>query len=82
MQQQLLSDVWALETPDQENACDYMNFLFDQAMLGKVSARNLIKKCYGDVWPLIKERMMAEGSTWYVWYMDGVNKLLTKRPNR
>jgi len=78
---QQLTDVWKFETPDQQNACDYMNFLYSQAIAGKASARNLIKKCYGDSWATIKERMNAEGSTYYVWYMGGVNKLMAINKN-
>lgn len=74
---QLLTDVWKLETPTQETYCDFMNNLYEQAINGSVSARNLIKKCYGDKWDTIKEKMNAEGSIWYIWYMDGVNKLST-----
>ena len=70
------SDVWKLETPTQESACDEMNFLYELATKGKVSARNLIKKCYGDNWKTIRNRMETEGSVWYVWYMDGVNNFV------
>jgi len=72
-------DVWKLETSDEEQACDYMNYLYEQAIKGKVSARNLIKKCYSfDVsgWTEIKKKMETEGSVWYVWYMDGVKNLM------
>lgn len=28
----------------------------------------------GEEWDTIVERSQAEGSTWYVWWMDGVNE--------
>jgi len=69
-------DVWQLETLDEQFACDFMNWLYKQAISDGVGARNLVKKCYGDSWNTIKERMNTEGSIWYVWYMDGVHQLM------
>ena len=71
-------DVWKLETAQQEEACETINFLYEQAKAGKVYPRNVLKRLYGDSWETIKERMETEGSVWYVWYMDGVNNLLNK----
>jgi aspartyl aminopeptidase len=72
-----MDDVWKLETPEQDEAIDYINFLYHQATeYRSVSARNFLKRLYEDSWETIKERMEAEGSIWYVWYMDGVNKLI------
>ena len=73
---QELSNVWELENPDEQAACDCINYLYEQARKGKVSARNILKKCFADKWDTIKERMEAEGSIWYVWYMDGVRNYL------
>ncbi len=71
-----MSDVWKLETTEQDWASEEINFLYDEARRGGVAARNYLKKLYGDSWDTIKERMNTEGSTWYVWYMDGVNQFL------
>ena len=76
MTQKLIDDVWKLETPSEEIACNYINYLYEQACNGKVSVRNQLKKIFESNWEIIKERMEAEGSIWYVWYMDGVRKLL------
>ena len=74
-----MNNVWKLETPDQDNASDIINWLYDQARHGNsTSARNKLKKLYGDSWETIKERMETEGSVWYVWYMDGVNNLISQ----
>jgi len=67
-----------LETENEIYLCDYMNMLYNEAIEGKVSARNFIKKCYSDYnWQTIKERMETEGSVWYVWYMDGIRKMMS-----
>ena len=72
-----MDNVWKLETPEQDEASDYINFLYCQATeYSSVSARNFLKKLYEDSWLTIKERMEAEGSIWYIWYIDGVNKLI------
>lgn len=71
-----MGDVWKLETKEQDLASDYINTTFEDAVNGSVSKRNWLKKLYGNDWETIKERMNTEGSVWYVWYMDGVNKLL------
>lgn len=67
-----------LETNEQEEGCHAINYLYEQARAGKVYPRNVLKRVYGDNWQTIKERMETEGSVWYVWYMDGVNKLISK----
>jgi len=74
-----MDDVWELETLEQvKKASDYINYLYEQAIHGKVSSRNMLKRIYdGDNWDTIKERMNTEGSCWFVWYMDGVNNLIS-----
>ena len=72
-----ISDVWKLETLSEEIACNEINSLYELAKNGKVSARNLLKKCYETNWNEIKEKMEAEGSVWYVWYMDGIRKFMS-----
>jgi len=76
MKTQQLSDVWQLETSSQECGVNIVNELYQQAIDGKVSSRNLLKKIYDEDWKTIKERFETEGSVWYVWLMDGVNNLL------
>ena len=74
-----MNDVWKLETSEEEEACETINFLYQQATENRrVYARNILKRLYGDSWKTIKKRMETEGSVWYVWYMDGVSKLLNK----
>jgi hypothetical protein len=71
----MTTDVWKLETPAQDMAEDDLSFIATLA-LDKHStwARNYLKHIWDDCsWQTIKERLYSEGSTWYVWYMDGVN---------
>tara|TARA_B110000503_G_C6908416_1_gene313634 strand:+ start:283 stop:522 length:240 start_codon:yes stop_codon:yes gene_type:complete len=70
------SDVWKLESEDQEQACNTINYLYERARAGQVYPRNVLKRVFGDNWDTIKERMETGGSCWYVWYMDGVNNYL------
>ena len=70
------SDVWQLETPLEELACNKINYLYEQAYK-KRRLRKLLEECFEDDWKTIKERFETEGSVWYVWYMDGVRKFIT-----
>ena len=76
-----LGDVWTLESAAQEEASLIINLLYLTAThRGKKRAEaiNTLKEIFeGDSWDTIKERMNVEGSDWYVWYMDGANKLLS-----
>lgn len=64
-------DVICLESDLQDIACDLVNNFYEEALKGKVRARNILKKCFESDWQTIKERFNCEGSTWYVWYMVG-----------
>jgi hypothetical protein len=73
------SDVWELETSEEQEACNTINYLYERATkYRQVYPRNVLKRLYGDSWETIKERMKTEGSVWYVWYMDGVRNLINK----
>lgn len=72
-----MEDIIKLETDEQEVACNIVNMIYEKAIKqGGTKQRNILKKCYGDSWDTIKERMETEGSCWYVWYMDGVNNFI------
>lgn len=72
-------DVCRLETNEQNCASDCINYLYEQARYHRSTyARNVLKRCYECSWDEIKEKMDTEGSVWYVWYMDGVSRLLNK----
>ena len=70
--------VWTLETPNQEYAIEDLSPIIDRSFKFEgVSERAYLRKLWGgESWPSIKKKLMADGSTWYVWYMDGVNRHL------
>ena len=70
----MTTDVWKLETADQDFASDDLNHIIDTAMtFHGNSARAYCRHLWNEKWPSIKSKLMVEGSAWYVWYMDGVN---------
>tara|TARA_Y100000296_G_C5033448_1_gene186052 strand:+ start:113 stop:367 length:255 start_codon:yes stop_codon:yes gene_type:complete len=73
-----LTDVWKLESEDQDWASEDLNHIIDKALKFEgVSERAYLRKLWdGESWQSIKERASTEGSVWYVWYMDGVNQHL------
>lgn len=76
MKEEIISDVWSLETLNEELASRHINFIYDMAISGNKDAQNLLKKCFDDDWQTIKERFETEGSVWHVWYMDGVRAFM------
>lgn len=71
------SDVWELQSNDQEMASEDLNFIAERALRGYRGSQNYLKKLWPECsWKTIKERLNTEGSTWYVWWMDGVNQHL------
>jgi len=73
---QPLGDVWSLESEIEETASKIIRNKYDNALLGRTRARNILKSCFESDWQTIKERFETEGSVWYVWYMDGVRKFI------
>ena len=73
-----MTDVWVLESQAQQEASDDLNIIIEEAMKFRgASARAYLRKLWdGESWRSIKEKLMVEGSAWYVWYMDGVNQHL------
>lgn len=77
MKTEYLSDVWCLESSDQEFASDHLSQICNIAIAGNRKAQNYLKSLWPECkWLTIKNRIMAEGSTWYVFWMDGVNQHL------
>ena len=73
-----LSDVWALETEQEQDAIEDLNFIIDEAMkFGGTRERAYLRKLWdGESWNSIKEKLLTEGSCWYVWYRDGIRQYL------
>ena len=71
-----LSDVWTLESPRQIIAIEEINLIIETAMkFSGIKERAYLRKLWdGESWKSIKSKLLTEGSVWYVWFMDGVNK--------
>ena len=69
-----MTDVWIFESPEQMEAADDLNFIISRALDNNRPAQNFLKKIWvRETWSAIKEKLETKGSTWYVWFMDGVN---------
>ena len=77
-----LTDVWTLETGDEEAASEDLNFIIANAM-GRVKnsfdnrmqhIKYLRTLWDGESWESIKKKLSTEGSVWIVWYWDGLNQ--------
>ena len=72
-----MSNVWVLETSDEEIASESLNIIADAAIEGSKKAQNYLRKLWNnESWNSIKQKLKTEGSIWYVWYMDGVRQHL------
>lgn len=77
MVMECMSDVWQLETPVEQCACVVLNNVIDAAMDGDHEKQDFLRKLQnGESWESIKEKLEVEGSTWYVWYLDGVHQFM------
>ena len=74
-----LGDVWTLETPGEELATEDLSIIVSVALDGhSASARNYLRKLWdNESWKSIKEKLLTEGSAWYVWWTDGVRQHAT-----
>jgi len=72
-----MTDVWTLETPNEEYASRDLRFIAGDALDHDRQAQNYLRKLWdGESWSSIKGKLETEGSAWYVWYMDGVRQHL------
>jgi len=72
-----MDDVWVLETSEQDFASEDLSRITEVAINGDRTWQNYLKKLWPECsWQTIKERISAEGSIWYVFWMDGVNQHL------
>lgn len=72
-----MDDIIKLESPAQDIASEDLNIIIDFARAGHRKSQNYLKKLWPECnWKTIKERLEAEGSIWYVFYMDGINQHL------
>ena len=72
-----LGDVWNLETSDQEMASDELSNIAREALDGDTGMQEYLMNLWdNESWESIKKKLETEGSVWYVWWMDGVNKFM------
>ena len=73
-----MNDVWVLESNQEQYASDDLNFVIEEAFKFRgTGQRFYLRKLWdGESWQSIKKKLLAEGSVWYVWYMDGVRQHL------
>lgn len=65
-----MSDVWCLENKSQIMGSEDLSRICEFAVAGHRKSQNYLKKLWGEKWPRIKEKLLTEGSVWYVWWMD------------
>ena len=73
-----ISNVWILESPDEQTASDILNMDYIQPAFegDKIAQKFLVKLWDNESWESIKEKLETEGSVWYVWWMDGVSAFM------
>lgn len=73
-----------LESKREVAAGEVLSLLFDEAI--ETHDRNLIRKLRrlwgNEEWKEIKRKWQSEGSTWYVWQMDGVRAFIRRNTKR
>lgn len=80
--QEPMGDVWQLESDSQEIASEELAIISQQALSGDESSRQILVDLWdGESWESIEKKLNTEGSVWYVWWMDGVNKWLSQKRN-
>lgn len=69
-----LTDVWILETPDEEMASTDLNQIIERAFKFRGNSERAYLRRLWDMesWKSIKAKLQVEDSTWYVWRMCGV----------
>lgn len=74
-----MSDVWKLESEDEDSASEMLSQIVNKAVEGDVSQQQFLSDLWGgESWDSILKKVQTEGSVWYVWWMDGVRKLLSQ----
>ena len=74
----LAGDIWSFETDKELNAIDSLNLIASSALDGDLSSQQELVDLWEEPWQSIKKKLEMEGSTWYVWWMDGVRKYMTE----
>jgi hypothetical protein len=75
-----VGDVWKLETPQEDIAAEMLSIIAEKAMEGNKKAQKELEDLWDMEWNNILPKLEAEGSTWQVWWMDGVHAYIEKNP--
>ena len=75
-EEESIGDVWNLESSEENIASDSLSIFVESAMKGNTDDQKYLEGIFEESWEEIKTKVEAEGSTWVVWWMDGVNKHL------
>jgi len=74
-----MNDVLKLESEDEDYASDMLSQIVNKAIQGDVKQQQFLSDLWdGENWDSILKKVQTEGSVWYVWWMDGVRKLLSQ----
>ncbi|MHA1883075.1 MAG: hypothetical protein ACTSUO_08525 [Candidatus Thorarchaeota archaeon] len=71
-----MGDIWKLESAKEDEACVALGFHCERALEGDVKEQKFLEKVFGEKWEHIKPKLEAEGSAYYVWWMDGVRNFM------
>lgn len=78
-----LTNVWELETLDEQRANDDLLGIAYCAFAGQPWAVAYLTDLWdGENWDSIKIKLETERSVWYVWWRDGVRKHLAQSRKR
>jgi len=70
-------DVWKLETSEEDYAAEELNELIEYALAGDKPAIAKVDEVFKhEKLSSIEKKWKTEGSTWYVWWMDAVRRLI------
>lgn len=73
--QESMGDVLELKSEEEKMVSDMLSKITDKALEGNIEQQQFLSNLWnGESWDSIKSKVLAEGSTWYVWWMDGVRK--------
>jgi hypothetical protein len=76
-------DVWTLESENEEVASQMLSQIAQKAIEGDTANQQYLTTLWdGERWESIQKKLMAEGSTWYVWWMDGVRRFASQMDSR
>ena len=71
-----MTDVWQLESGGEVAASEILSVICGKALAGNEEEQKYLEGIFEEPWERIQKKLAAEGSTWYVWWMDGVHKFM------